>query len=170
MSSEVMEVVSAAEASTELVSAELNSGSTGDSDAASDMDAASDYAPVTGKAARALAFRSRESSDRKRSGGHAGHGPARDQKAIFVGADDNLLAVVNVRGEDQFGQGILHILLDYPLQGPRPIGWIVALGRKPGAGLRPQFESDLAARPITGSSFPARAASVRSRAYFFKAS
>ena len=37
-----MEVVSAAEASTEVVSTVVNSGSTGGSDAASDLDAASD--------------------------------------------------------------------------------------------------------------------------------
>ena len=38
-----MEVVSAAEASTEVVSAVVDSGSTADSDAATDMDVASDF-------------------------------------------------------------------------------------------------------------------------------
>jgi hypothetical protein len=37
------------------------------------------------------------------SGGHVGHGPASDQKAIFVGADDDVLAIVDLWGEDQFG-------------------------------------------------------------------
>jgi hypothetical protein len=40
LAAEVMEVVSAAEASTEVVSAVVDSGSTADSDAATDSDAA----------------------------------------------------------------------------------------------------------------------------------
>jgi hypothetical protein len=38
--------------------------------------------------------------DRKRLGGDTGHGPATDQKAIFVSANDNLLTIVNIPGED----------------------------------------------------------------------
>src|ERR1019366_9836999 len=100
---------------------------------------------VAGEPARALPLQSRKYPVAgKLSSGHAGPGPASNQEAVCIGADDDLLAIMDLSREDHFGQRILHVLLDYPLQGPRPIGWIVALGREPRAGLRPEFEGDLA--------------------------
>jgi|SRR5450631_1992959 hypothetical protein len=78
------------------------------------------------------------------SSGHASHRSVSDEKAIFAGADDDLLAVVDLSGEDQFGQRILHIFLNYPLQWPRAIGWIIAFAGQPRAGLGLEFKRDLA--------------------------
>ena len=65
-------------------------------------------------------------------------------QALLAGRDRDRLAVVDLAGEDQLGERVLHRLLDHALQRARAVGRILALLGEPVARLGVELERDLA--------------------------
>src|SRR5580704_2130579 len=73
-----------------------------------------------------------------------GNGRAVEDQALLARGDHHLLAVLDLAGENELGQRILHRFLDHALERAGAVGRVIAFLGEPFAALGLERERDLA--------------------------